>query len=362
MKTLTGPITLDIPRDRNGDYAPIIIPRHSRVLPEIERQILAMYARGSSTRDISKTLRNIYGAEVDPTFISRVTDSVRPMVEEWKNLRLQTVYAVAYFDAMSLKIRDGVGVKNMAVHIAIGVDVQERREVLGFWIAETEGASFWASVFSELKTRGVEDIMIAVTDGLKGMTEAIEKFFPHTAHPTCIVHLRRHSTVVIPQKDLKEVMTELKTIYQATNAEEARNALDTVAESPIGKRYPSVARKWYSVWEKVVPFFQFDPEIRRLIYTTNQIEALNRAIRKVTKTSSLYPNVESAEKQIFLAIVDFTTGWRQPSRQRYAAVSRFDLFFGERFTRGCGNYTGPTSEDYSKLFKAFDKGRNDEAS
>ena len=169
----------------------------------------------------------------------------------------------------SLKIRDGVGVKNMAVHIAIGVDVQGRREVLGFWIAETEGASFWASVFGKLKTRGVEDIMIAVTDGLKGMTEAIEKFFPHTAHPTSIVHLRRHSTVVIPQKDLKEVMTELKTIYQATNAEEARNALDTVAESPIGKRYPSVARKWCSVWEKIVPFFQFDPEIRRLIYTTN---------------------------------------------------------------------------------------------
>ena len=242
------------------------------------------------------------------------------------------MYPVVFFDAMRVKIRSGMVVKPMAVHIALGIASDGSRDVLGMWIAENEGASFWASVFNNLKTRGVEDILIAVTDGLKGMTEALEVVLPRTEHQTCIVHLIRSSTAFISHRDRKAVCDGLKPVYQATDAVEAERALEVFAESPMGKRYPAVAETWRRAWAQVIPFFRFPLAIRRLIYATNSIEGLNRAVRKVIKTRTLFPNEEAAKKLIYLAIRNFTEGWKRPTIRWSNAMPEFALLYGERFT------------------------------
>lgn len=239
---------------------------------------------------------------------------------------------MVFFDALRVNIRDGVTVKKMAVHIAIGINARGMRDVLGMWIAENEGASFWASVFSSLKSRGVQDILIAVTDGLTGMTKAIETVFPQTEHQTCIVHLIRASTAFISHKDRKAVCALLKPIYGATDAVEAEHALEALEQSELGRRYPAVAQAWRRAWEQVIPFFNFPPEVRRLIYTTNSIEGLNRAIRKVIKTRTLFPNEKAAKKLIFLAIQGFTEKWKRPAQRWAAAMPFFALRYGDRFT------------------------------
>ena len=277
-------------------------------------------------------VQNLYGVSISPDYVSAVTDRVLEDVKEWQNRPLDSVYPVAFFDALRVKIRSGASVKNMAVHLGIGVRTDGTREVLGMWIAENEGASFWASVFNGLKTRGVEDILIAVTDGLKGMTEAIETVYPQTLHQTCIVHLIRASTAFVSHKDRPAVCKELKPIYQAVDAEAAESALDRFESTEMGKRYPAIGQIWRRAWAQVIPFFQFPPEIRTLIYTTNSIEGLNRAIRKVIKTRTLFPSEDAARKLIYLAIRNYTETWTRASTRWSSAMPQFALLFGERFT------------------------------
>lgn len=332
LKTEFGPLRLDIPRDRQNTFDPIVVPKHNRSFGKIDEQIIAMYARGMSTRDIEAFVQNLYGVNISPDYVSAVTDRVLEDVKEWQSRPLDSVYPVTFFDALRVKIRSGASVKNMAVHLGIGVRTDGTREVLGMWIAENEGASFWASVFNGLKTRGVEDILIAVTDGLKGMTEAIETVYPQTLHQTCIVHLIRASTAFVSHKDRPAVCKELKPIYQAVDAEAAESALDRFESSEMGKRYPAIGQSWRRAWAQVIPFFQFPPEIRTLIYTTNSIEGLNRAIRKVIKTRTLFPSEDAARKLIYLAIRNYTETWRRASSKWSSAMPQFALLFGERFT------------------------------
>ena len=324
LKTEFGPLPLSVPRDRQNTFDPIIVPKHSRSF--------AMYARGMSTRDIQAFIDNLYGVDISPDYVSKVTDRVLEDVREWQNRPLASVYPVAFFDALRVKIRSGAAVKNMAVHLGIGVRTDGTREVLGMWIAENEGASFWASVFNGLKARGVEDILIAVTDGLKGMTEALETVYPQTLHQTCIVHLIRASTSFVSQKDRAAVCKELKPIYQAVDADAAERALERFGSTDMGKKYPAIIQIWERAWAQVIPFFQFPPEIRTLIYTTNAIEGLNRAVRKVIKTRTLFPSEDAARKLIYLAIMNFTTSWKRATARWSAAMPQFALLFGERFT------------------------------
>jgi len=332
LKTEFGPMRLNIPRDRQNTFEPVVVPKYSRSFGKMEEQIIAMYARGMSTRDIQAFIENLYGIEVSPDFISTVTDRVLEDVQAWQNRPLESVYPVAFFDALRVKIRSGASVKNMAVYLGIGVRTDGVREVLGMWISENEGASFWTSVFNGLKTRGVEDILIAVTDGLKGMTEALESIYPKVLHQTCIVHLIRASTAFVAHKDRAAVCKELKPIYQAVDADSAECALAQFEESEIGKKYPAIAQIWRRAWAQVIPFFQFPPEIRTLIYTTNSIEGLNRAVRKVIKTRTLFPTEDAARKLIYLAIKNFTASWQRSSPKWAAAMPQFALLFGERFT------------------------------
>ena len=332
IKTEQGPMQVDIPRDRNATFEPILLPKHVRRFGKIDEQIIAMYSRGMSTRDIEAFVRDMYGLEISPDYVSAVTQCVLEDMQRWQNRPLQGVYPVVFFDAMRIKIRHGAVVKNMAVHIALGIQVDGHREVLGLWIAENEGASFWASIFTSLKARGVEDILLAVTDGLKGMNEALESVFPKALHQTCIVHLIRASTVFVPQKDRKAVCDALKPIYQAVDATEAQRALECFKQSEIGKRYTVIATIWERAWAQVIPFFNFAPEIRTLIYTTNSIEGLNRAIRKVIKTRTLFPNEDAAKKLVYLAIKNFTATWIRPNIKWSAAMPQFANLFGERFT------------------------------
>ena len=332
LKTEQGSMEVAIPRDRNGTFEPILLPKHVRRFGKIDEQIIAMYSRGMSTRDIEAFVRDMYGVDISPDYVSAVTECVLEDMERWQNRPLQGIYPVVFFDAMRIKIRHGAIVKNMAVHIALGIQVDGQREVLGLWIAENEGASFWASIFTSLKARGVEDILLAVTDGLKGMNEALESVFPEALHQTCIVHLIRASTIFVPQKDRKAVCDALKPIYQAVDASEAEKALERFKESAIGKRYTVIASIWERAWAQVIPFFNFAPEIRTLIYTTNSIEGLNRAIRKVIKTRTLFPNEDAAKKLVYLAIKNFTAGWSRPNIKWSAAMPQFAALFGERFT------------------------------
>lgn len=332
VKTDIGELEIDVPRDRNGTFEPILLPKHARTFGGLDTQIIAMYARGMSTRDISEFIKRQYGISASPEYVSTVTDSILQDIESWQSRPLEDVYPVVFFDALRVNIRDGVTVKKMSVHIALGINVHGMRDVLGMWIAENEGASFWGSVFMSLKARGVQDILIAVTDGLPGMTSAIETVFPQTEHQTCIVHLIRASTAFISHKDRKAVCAMLKEIYGATDSLTAERALEALEQSELGRRYPVVAQTWRRAWAQVVPFFNFPPEVRRLIYTTNSIEGLNRAIRKVIKTRTLFPNEKAAKKLIYLAIQGFTEEWKRPTQRWASAMPFFAIRYGERFT------------------------------
>ena len=325
-----GEIDLNVPRDRNSTFEPISVPKRERRIKGIDDKIISMYARGMSTREISSHLEELYGVGVSAEFISHVTESVLEDVKEWQNRPLDACYPVVFFDALRVKIRSGAGVKAMAVHLALGIKTDGSRDVLGMWFNENEGASFWASVFTELKNRGVEDILIAVTDGLKGMTEALNTVFPETLHQTCIVHLIRNSVAFISWKDIKGVTHALKMIYQAPTAEAAKEELEQFKQSAYGKRYPNIAAIWERAWGQVVPFYNFGPEVRRLIYTTNCIEALNRLIRKVIKTRTLFPNEDAAKKLIWLAIKNSTKEWNKTVFKWRHALLEMKLVFGDR--------------------------------
>jgi transposase-like protein len=332
VRSEDGAIEIEVPRDRDGSFEPRLIAKGQTRIDGLDDKIIAMYARGMSVRDIRGHLEELYGLEVSPDLISRVTDAVLDEVREWRSRALDAVYPIVIFDALRVRIRDKDSriVKNKAVYLALGVTSEGQREVLGLWIADNEGAKFWLSVMTELRNRGLQDILIAVVDGLKGFPEAINSAFPETTVQTCIVHLVRHSLNFCSWKDRKAVAARLRGVYSAGTAEAARDALEAF-DAEWGRQYPSITQAWRRAWQEVIPFFAFSPEIRRVIYTTNAVESLNRVIRKAIKTRGSFPSEEAAEKLIYLAI----RGHEKTSRKVrgwLAAVNQFAIMFEGRFT------------------------------
>jgi putative transposase len=334
VSTQSGKVTIDMPRDRRGRFLPKIVPKHSRRFEGFDGQIISLYAKGMSTRDIQAHLYEIYGTEVSPDLISEVTNELIIEVNQWQNRPLEPMYPVVYFDAIRVKIRNAANlVIPKAMYIALGVRPDGIKEVLGLWIDETESATFWLSVFNELKGRGVQDILIAVTDGLVGLNQAFEAAFPRTTHQTCVVHLIRNSLVLASVKNRAALANALKPIYQATTAQAAEAALIEFEASEIGQRYPGVARIWRNAWDRVIPFYAFSPAIRKLLYTTNAIESLNRSIRKIIKTKGSFGNDDAARKLVWLTLRSITEKWKRPSTTWSAAMEEMSVMFGERFTK-----------------------------
>lgn len=326
-----GAMTLSVPRDRNSTFEPMIVPKGVTHLEGFDEQIISLYARGLSTRDVQAHLRAMYRVEVSPDLISRVTDAVLEEVTAWQARPLERLYPVVFLDALRVKIRQDGLVRSKAVYVALGLTMAGEKEVLGLWIEQTEGAKFWLKVLNELKTRGVEDLLIVVVDGLKGFPEAIEAVFPQSMVQTCIVHLIRNSLDLLAWKDRKLVMPALKAIYQAPTAEAAEAALSDF-EVTWGPRHPTIAPLWRRVWTYVIPFFAFPPAIRKMIYTTNAVESLNRGLRKVIKTRGSFPTDEAALKLMFLAIGHI--GLRgKPSILWPQARIQFMILFADRIDR-----------------------------
>jgi putative transposase len=329
--TGTSKMTVSIPRDRAGTFDPKLIAKYQRRFPDFDDKIVSMYARGLSVREIRGHLEDIYGIDVSPELISAVTDVILEDVAEWQNRPLDACYAVVFFDALRVKIRDEGFVRNKAVYIALGIRPDGTKEILGLWIEQTEGAKFWLRVMNELKNRGAADILIAVVDGLKGFPEAIEAVFPQTVVQTCIVHLIRHSLEFVSWKDRKTVMPALKTIYRAKDAGAGQKALEAFAEGPFGQRYPAIAQSWRRNWDRVVPFFAFPEAVRRIVYTTNAIEALNSKLRRAVRTRGHFPSDEAATKLLYLVLNNTAEHWKRPPREWVEAKTQFAVIFGERF-------------------------------
>jgi putative transposase len=331
--TEDGPIRLDIPRDRQGSFNPLLIPKHERRFTGFDDKIVAMYARGMSVREIQAFMAEQYGTEVSPDFISSVTSEVMEEVQLWQNRPLEPMYPVVFFDALRVKIREEGLVRNKAVYLALGVLADGTREIMGLWIENTEGAKFWLRVFNELKTRGVEDILIAVTDGLKGMEQALGAVFPATTLQTCIVHLIRNSLSYAGWKDRCALAAALRPLYTATDAQAAHEALQDFAQGSWGQKYPMVVSAWQGVWSQVIPFFVFPPAIRKVIYTTNAIESVNAQLRKIIKTRGHFPNDDAATKLLWLAIRNITVKWGTATHDWTAAMQQFAVLYEDRFTR-----------------------------
>jgi len=329
--TDTSQVELEIPRDRRGTFEPQLIAKYQRRFPGFDDKIISMYARGMSVRDIQGHLRELYGIEASPQLISTVTDAVLEEVNRWQARPLDALYAIVFFDALRVKMRDEGTVRNKAVYLAIGVGADGRKDVLGIWVEQTEGAKFWMRVMSELRNRGLNDILIAVVDGLKGFPEAITAVFPQTTIQTCIVHLLRNSMDYAGWKDRKPVALGLKAVYRAVDAEAAALALNEFEESPWGQKYPAITAAWRRNWTEVIPFFAFPQDVRRMIYTTNAIESLNSTIRRSVRVRGHFPSEEAAMKLIWLQLREVTKKWKMPAREWHAAKAQFGLLFSDRF-------------------------------
>ncbi|KJK07905.1 transposase [Burkholderiaceae bacterium 16] len=331
--TDTGPLRLAIPRDRDGSFAPILIPKHDRRFTGFDDKIIAMYARGMTVREIQAFLVEQYGTEVSPAFISSVTDAVMEEVTAWQARPLEVMYPVVFFDALRVKMREDGVVRSKAVYLALGVLPDGTRDILGLWIETTEGAKFWMKVFNDLKTRGTQDILIAVTDGLKGMEQALNAVFPSTTLQTCVVHLIRGSLDYASWKDRRVVAAALKPVYTAATVEAAEAALLAFEQSDWGKRYPPIAASWHRAWDRVIPFFAFPPAIRKIIYTTNAIESINAQLRKIIKTRGHFPSDEAATKLLWLALRNITGKWGSATHDWKAAMNQFAILYEDRFTQ-----------------------------
>jgi transposase-like protein len=330
--TDTGAVRIDVPRDRAGSFEPILIPKHERRFTGFDDKIVAMYARGMTVREIQGFLAESYGTQVSPDFISSVTDEVMAEALAWQSRPLEPMYPVVFFDALRVKIRSDGGVSNKAVYLALGIQADGQRDVLGLWIEHTEGAKFWLKVFNDLKTRGVNDILIAVVDGLKGLADAINTVFPKATVQTCIVHLIRNSLDYAGWKDRKHVAQALRPIYTAVSEQAARDELQAFAQGPWGVKYPMIVQSWTRAWENVTPFFVFPPDIRRVIYTTNAIESLNMQLRKIIKTRGHFPNDESAIKLLWLALRNVLNKSVRSAFDWKSAMNQFAILYGDRFT------------------------------
>jgi putative transposase len=329
VRTGQGPVQIEVPRDRDGSFEPQLVPKHQRHFDGFDDRILSMYARGMSVREIRAHLEEIYGVQVSPDLISRVTDAVVDEMTAWQSRPLERLYLVAYLDALVIKVRDKSGVQNKSVYIVVGVRVDGSKDVLGLWIQATEGAKFWLTILSELRQRGVEDVLVMCADGLAGLPEAVEAAFPGAIFQTCIVHLVRSSMRFVPWKDRKAVCADLREVYTADSAEAAGLALDGF-EGKWGTRFPMIAPAWRRRWAEVTPFLAFPPEIRRAIYTTNAIEALNRQLRKVLKTRGHMPNEQAALKLLYMAVLNAQKNWGGRDRRWNAALLQFAIHFEGR--------------------------------
>lgn len=326
-----GAMEIAVPRDRAGTFEPLLIAKGQKRFEGFDEKIIAMYARGMSVREIQGFLLEQYKVEVGHDFISTVTESVLEGLNAWQNRPLEGMYPIVFFDALRVKIRDEGVVKNKAVYLALGVAADGRKDVLGLWIEQNEGARFWLGVMNELKTRGVNDILIAVVDGLKGFPEAIRAVFPQATVQTCIVHLTRFSLAYCSWQDRDKVAGQLRGIYQAVNAAEGRQRLEEFEQSELGKKYKLIGPSWRRHWEEVIPFYEYPPEIRKMIYTTNAIESLHMQVRKVIKNRGHFPNDEAAAKLIYLALQNISKKWKMAIPRWQAAMNQFAIVFGERF-------------------------------
>jgi putative transposase len=331
--TDTGRIELEVPRDRRSTFDPQLIAKYQRRFPGFDDKIVSMYARGMSTREIVGHLRELYGVDVSPDLISAVTDAVLEEVATWQARPLEPVYPLVFLDALRVKVRDEGLVRNKAVHIALGVRADGSKEILGLWLEQNEGAKFWLRVMNELKNRGVEDVLIAVVDGLKGFPEAITAVFPDTMVQTCIVHLLRQSLAFVAYKDRKAVAAGLKDVYRALDAAAGEAALAAFEKGTWGQKYPAIGQSWRRAWSEVVPFYAFPAEVRRLLYTTNAIEALNSKLRRAVRARGHFPTDEAAMKLLFLVLNRAEKEWRMPPREWAMAKAQFAVLFGERFTQ-----------------------------
>jgi putative transposase len=324
-----GELPIEIPRDRHGSFEPQIIAKHQTRWAGFDDKIISLYARGMTVREIQSHLEELYGAEVSPSLISSVTDAVADEVKAWQSRPLEPVYPIVYLDCIHVKVRDTGAVRVKAVYLALGINLDGEKEVLGLWIAQTEGAKFWLQVVTELKNRGVQDIFIACVDGLKGFPEAIETVYPKTAVQLCIVHLVRNSLNYVGWKMRKQIAADLKRIYQSATVAEAEQQLAEF-EAQWNGDYPSIAQIWRRNWSRVIPFFDYPPEIRRIIYTTNAIESVNMSLRKITKNRGSFPNDEALSKLFYLALMNISKKWTMPLHDWKAALNRFSIQFEDR--------------------------------
>ncbi len=329
VRSIHGEIGLDVPRDRNGEFEPQLVRRGEKQLNGFDDRIISLYARGMTTRDIQAHFVETYGVDVSATFISQVTSAVMEEVKAWQSRPLDNLYPIVYLDALVVRSRASGAVQNKSVYLALGINMDGEKELLGLWMAETEGARFWLSVMTELKNRGLQDIFIACTDGLKGFPEAIEAVYPQTQIQLCIVHQVRHSLHYVSWKQRKVVAADLRRIYAAATLAEAEDALEAFAER-WDDEHPTISQSWRSNWARLSVFFDYPPQIRKVIYTTNAIESLNASLRKVTKSRKSFPNDEAVMKLLYLALHDISRTWTMPIRDWKQAMSQFMILFGDR--------------------------------
>ncbi|MFR9711097.1 IS256 family transposase [Paenibacillus sp. MB22_1] len=324
-----GEQEIRVPRDRNGEFEPMIVKKHQSNVTGIEEQIIAMYAKGVSTRDIQDHLAHLYGIDVSPTMISNVTNKLIPLVKQWQNRPLQGVYAVVFMDAIHFKVKQDGTIVNKAAYMVIGIDLDGNKDVLGMWIGENESSKFWFSVLNDLKNRGVQDILITCVDNLTGFSQAITACYPNTEIQKCVIHQIRNSTRYVSYKDLKKVTADLKPIYKAATEDMALVELDRFEET-WGNKYPLIVRSWRTNWDEIATFFKYPPEIRKLIYTTNMIESYHRQLRKVTKGKSIFPSDESLLKMLYLATMDVTRKWTGRVQNWGQILLQLSVFFPDR--------------------------------
>ncbi len=329
LQTEEGQFELETPRDRRGSFEPLLVKKHQRRFTSMDDKILFLYAQGMSTREIVKTFKEMYGADVSASLISKVTDAVIEQVVEWQSRPLDPIYPIVYLDCIVVKIRQDKQVINKAIYLALGVNLEGHKELLGMWLSENEGAKFWLNVLTELQNRGVKDILIACVDGLKGFPDAINTVFPETQIQLCIVHMVRNSMKFVPWKDYKPVTADLKKIYQSVTEEEALLALEGFAER-WDEKYPQISKTWLNHWHNLNTLFRYPEDIRKAIYTTNAIESLNSVIRKAVKKRKLFPTDDAAKKVVYLAIQEASKKWTMPIRNWKPALNRFIIEFEDR--------------------------------
>lgn len=329
LKSNYGKIELNLPRDRNSDFDPIAVPKHTRCISSFDDKIISMYAKGMSTRDIQSHVQELYGFEISPSMISNITDKVVEVAKEWQSRTLQAVYPIIFFDAIHYKVKENGKVVSKASYTCLGIDAEGKKDILGIWVGESEGAKFWLKVCTELQNRGVKDIFIACIDGLKGLPEAIKAIYPNVEIQLCIIHMIRNSLKYIPSNCSKEFTKDLKTIYKAPTEEAAQQNLEKL-QAKWESKYPLAIRPWIIHWDNLKTFFAFPEQIRTIIYTTNAVEAVHRQLRKVTKTKGVFPTDESLVKMIYLAIQDVSKKWTMPLREWKTIVSYLSVAYGDR--------------------------------